>query len=81
MATKQKHTLLVTKSFRIKAKDGSMITLESGYRLQGKCKTYVKDSDEGKIEVMDILAEKDEDKIKETIQLVEIPCSCIKWED
>ncbi len=71
------HKLRVTKPFRIKNREGKLITLPVKYVLQGQAKSYAKSL----VEVMDIIAEADADKIEETTIIQEVPCSFISFLD
>jgi hypothetical protein len=71
------HKLAVRKQFRIKNRQGHLITLPVEYVLQGHARTYTK----ALIELMDIVAEADADKIEETTIIQQVPCSFINFLD
>jgi|GEM_PF-2191445 len=71
------HKLIVDKPFRIKNRQGQLITLPVKYVLHGQARSYHKAA----VEVMDVVAEADADKIEETTIIQEVPCSFISFLD
>jgi hypothetical protein len=71
------HKLAVRKQFRIKNRQGNLITLPVEYVIQGHARSYTK----ALVELMDIVVEADADKIEETTIIKEVPCSFVNFLD
>jgi hypothetical protein len=56
------HFLQIAKSFKIKNRQGNLVTLPAHYKLTGKANCYTKQL----VEVMDVLCDADEELIEET---------------
>ncbi len=71
------HFLQITKPFKIKNRQGTLITLPERYRLTGKAHCYT----DKMVEVMDVCCDADEELIEETTIIQGVPCAYVRFTD
>ena len=71
------HFLQIAKSFKIKNRQGNLITLPAHYKLTGKARCYTQQL----VEVMDVLCDADEELIEEQTLIQNVPCSFVSFTD
>ena len=72
------HHLQIRSPFRIKNRQGKLITLPTTYKLTGEARCY---TTEKRVETMDFRCEPDENLIEEVTLIQGLPCQYVQFTD